>query len=236
MAVDYIVKNLAQVQAQAQAAMQEAKRSSPCTLLAAVKYALPGELEALLEAGVTDVGENRVQQLMANADTYAAYGTRVHFIGSLQTNKVKYIIDKVHMIHSVDSLRLAEEIEKRAAAKGLVINVLVEINSGREESKSGVLPEQAEDLCRALLALPHLRLCGFMTMGPRFESEADYRAYFAQTVALGATLWHTLGMEGEPLYSMGMSESFAAAIKEGASFVRVGRRLFYGRPEADQNG
>ena len=229
--LDYISENLSLVRDEARAAMQAVGRETPCTLLAAVKYAIPGELEALLEAGVSDVGENRVQQLMANADIYAAHGTRVHFIGSLQTNKVKYIIDKVHMIHSLDSLRLAAEIERRAAGCGRVIDVLVEINSGREESKSGVLPEQAEPLCRALLTLPHLRLCGFMTMGPRCESEAQYRAYFAETVALGDTLWRSLGLDGHPLYSMGMSESFAAAIKEGASFVRVGRRLFHGRPE-----
>ena len=235
----YLDRNVAQIRTRIADAAQSAGRApEEITLLAAVKSGEIGEIRYLhRDLGIRDLGENRVQQFLEHYEALREEkDIRWHFIGSLQTNKVKYIIDKVHMIHSVDSLSLAEEIEKRAAAKGLVINVLVEINSGREESKSGVLPEQAEDLCRALLALPHLRLCGFMTMGPRFESEADYRAYFAQTVALGATLWHTLGMEGEPLYSMGMSESFAAAIKEGASFVRVGRRLFYGRPETEQNG
>jgi pyridoxal phosphate enzyme (YggS family) len=233
MAKEYITQNLAATRAQLHEAMQAAGRTDSCAVLAAVKYAVEGEIEALLDAGVTDVGENRVQQLLENAELYAARGVRVHFIGSLQTNKVKYIADKVCMIHSLDSDRLAEEIEKRAAQRGRVIDVLVEINSGREESKTGVLPEQALALCQKALSLPHLRLCGFMTMGPRCESEAEYRAYFAETVALGKSLWKKLSLPGEPLFSMGMSESFTAAVKEGSSFVRVGRRLFAGRPEQE---
>ena len=230
--MQYIKNNLAAVQA----ALDEARAGLPkcCRILAAVKYAVPGEIEALLDAGVTDVGENRVQQLLENAPIYAARDVRVHFIGSLQTNKVKYIADKVDMIHSLDSEKLAKEIEKRAAACNRVIDVLVEINVAREEAKTGVLPEEAEALCRVVLSCPHLHLCGFMTMGPIFESEAEYRAYFQKTVALGDALWQTLSQSGKPLYSMGMSQSFAAAVKEGADFVRVGRRLFAGRPEQSQ--
>ena len=227
----YIENNLAIVREEILAAEHEVGRVDKTVMLAAVKYATDGEIEAMLDAGVTDVGENRVQQLMANLPLYERRACRVHFIGSLQTNKVKYIIDRVDVIHSLDSERLALEIEKRAAAKGRVIDVLVEINSGREESKSGVLPEQALDLCRTVLTLPHLRLAGFMTMGPICESEAEYRAYFKETVTLGNELWQTLGQAGEPAFSMGMSQSFPAAIKEGATWVRVGRRLFAGRPE-----
>ena len=127
MPMTYIKENLAATKAQLAAAMQEAGRQDGCVVLAAVKYAVPGEIEALLDAGVTDVGENRVQQLLDNAALYAARDVRVHFIGSLQTNKVKYIVDKVCMIHSLDSDKLALEIEKRAAQKGRVIDVLVEI-------------------------------------------------------------------------------------------------------------
>jgi pyridoxal phosphate enzyme (YggS family) len=226
--MQYIKDNLKAVQAELAAA--SAGLDGACRMLAAVKYAAPGEIEALLDAGVSDVGENRVQQLLENAPIYAARDVRVHFIGSLQTNKVKYIADKVDMIHSLDSEKLAKEIEKRASACGRVIDVLVEINVAREEAKTGVLPEEAEALCRAVLSLPHLRLCGFMTMGPIFEREEDYRAYFKQTVTLGNTIWSALSQQGKPLYSMGMSQSFTAAVKEGADFVRVGRRLFAGRP------
>ena len=126
---------------------------------------------------------------------------------------------------------MTAEIEKRAAACDRVIDVLVELNMAREEAKTGLLPEEAEALCHTVLSLPHLHLCGFMTMGPVFECETDYRRYFAETVTFGNALWQTLSLSGKPLYSMGMSQSFAAAVKEGADFVRVGRRLFAGRPE-----
>ncbi len=227
--MQYIKDNLCAVRSELSAAAKEAPQKD-CRMLVAVKYAVPGEIEALLDAGVTDVGENRVQQLLDNAPLYAARDVRVHFIGTLQTNKVKYIADKVDMIHSLDSEKLAKEIEKRAAACGRVIDVLVEINVAREEAKTGVMPEDAEALCRTVLALPHLRLCGFMTMGPILDGEDAYRAYFKKTVALGNELWHTLSLKDAPLFSMGMSQSFIAAVKEGADFVRVGRRLFAGRP------
>lgn len=227
----YIERNLAEVRREVAEAERAVGREGETLMLAAVKYAAEGEIEAMLDAGVTDVGENRVQQLMANLALYESRDVRVHFIGSLQTNKVKYIASRVDVIHSLDSERLALEIEKRAAACGRVIDVLVEINSGREASKSGVLPEEAAALCRVALSLPHLHLAGFMTMGPVCESEEEYRTYFAETVALGRRLWREIGAEGEPRFSMGMSQSFAAAIKEGATWVRVGRRLFAGRPE-----
>ncbi len=225
--MQYIKDNLHAVRTELAAA---AIRGKKCRMLAAVKYAVPGEIEALLDAGVTDVGENRVQQLLENAPLYAARDVRVHFIGTLQTNKVKYIADKVDMIHSLDSERLASEIEKRASAHGRVIDVLVEINVAREQAKTGIMPEDAEARCRAVLALPHLRLCGFMTMGPILDSDDAYRAYFKQTTDLGHKLWQALALDGAPLFSMGMSQSFIPAVKEGADFVRVGRRLFAGRP------
>ena len=150
----------------------------------------------------------------------------MHFIGSLQTNKVKYIIDKVEMIHSVDSLRLAAEIDKRAAQKGITVDVLVEINAAREEAKSGVMPEEVEPLCREIAQLSHLRLRGFMTMGPLFANQEAYVSFFKGVRALADELWSRLGREGKPLLSMGMSQSFCAAIEAGTDMVRVGRRLF----------
>ena len=173
------------------------------------------------------MGENRVQQLLDRWELLSAHQTRVHFIGSLQTNKVKYIIDKVSMIHSVDTAKLAAEIDRRAAQKQIVMDVLVEINGAREEAKRGVLPEDAEALCREILSMPNLKLRGFMTMGPRFESDDAYQAYFASVKNIGDALWQKLEMDGAPVYSMGMSESFVPAIAAGADMVRVGRRLFY---------
>jgi uncharacterized pyridoxal phosphate-containing UPF0001 family protein len=130
------------------------------------------------------------------------------------------------MIHSVDSAELAEEISRRAVAKGLTVPILIEINSGREEAKSGVLPEEAEALFRRVLALPGLAPSGFMTMAPKCEDAAAYRAYFQATRRLGEAIWQALALAGKPLFSMGMSGSYAEAIAEGADLVRVGRRLF----------
>ena len=230
---EHIKQNLSAVRAEIAKAEEQAGRDGKTLMLAAIKYGTDDEVCALLSGGVCDVGENRVQQLLDRWELLSAYQTRVHFIGSLQTNKVKYIIDKVCMIHSVDSARLAAEIDRRAAQKGIVMDVLVEINGAREEAKSGVLPEDAEALCREILSMSNVKLRGFMTMGPRFESDDAYQAYFASVKEIGDTLWQRLALQGTPLYSMGMSESFVPAIAAGADMVRVGRRLFYNSDQAN---
>ena len=226
MSYAYIENNLRAVRAELAAAEHAAAREGKTTLIAAVKYATDEELDALLSFGVQDIGENRVQQLLAHWEIAKAHGARVHFIGTLQRNKVKYIIDKVTAIHSVDSEALALEISRRATAAGRVIDVLVEVNSGREEAKSGVLPEDALALCRAVAALPGVKLNGLMTMAPRLESPAEYHAYFRETATLATAIWQSLGLAGAPELSMCMSESFPVAIAEGSTMVRVGRRLF----------
>ena len=226
MSFSYINENLAAVGREIAAAEKAAGRQGQTVMLAAIKYGSDEEVRALLEAGVTHVGENRVQQLLERYPLLRAAGAHIHFIGSLQTNKVKYIIDKVEMIHSVDSLRLAREIDRRAGAAGVVMDVLLEINGAREEAKSGVMPEEAEALCGELLQLSNLRLRGFMTMGPIFEDRDAYRRYFEGVRELGLALWRRLSLEGDPLFSMGMSQSFGAAIEAGADLVRVGRCLF----------
>lgn len=228
--MQYVKDNLTAVRGELTKAMGAG--SEKPLLVVAVKYATDAELEALLLSGVSDVGENRVQHLLSHAPLYEKHAdVRVHFIGTLQTNKVKYIIDKVDVIHSLDSERLAAEIERRAAKLQRTVDVLVELNLANEATKGGVDAGGAEALCRAVLSMKHLSLCGFMTMGPRMESEAEYRSYFRSTVEAGRALWQSLGLSGEPRFSMGMSESFLAAAKEGADWVRVGRRLFLGRPE-----
>jgi len=154
-------------------------------------------------------------------------GLNFHFIGKLQTNKVKYIADKVCMIHSLDSLRLAAEIERQMTKLGRSMDVLVEINSGAEENKSGIAPAEAAELCAALSDFPHLNLRGFMTMAPKCEENEEYRKFFQETFRLGLDIWsETLHNIGRPLFSMGMSGNFEIAIEEGADMVRVGRALF----------
>ncbi|MBQ3063750.1 MAG: YggS family pyridoxal phosphate-dependent enzyme [Clostridia bacterium] len=226
MSMTYIEKNLAAVRAELAEAEVAAGREGQTRLIAAVKYATDEELEALLSLGVAEVGENRVQQLLAHWDIIRAHGAQVHFIGTLQRNKVKYIVDKVAAIHSVDSSALAAEISRRAVAAGRTIDVYVEVNSGREEAKSGLLPEDAAALCREIVDLPGISLVGLMTMAPHCENPDDYHKYFAETRRLADEIWQALGLSGKPQLSMGMSESFMAAIAEGAHAVRVGRRLF----------
>ena len=224
----YLDRNIAEVRARIESAKAEAGRTDEITLVAAVKSGEVDEINYLHRAlGVNNVGENRVQQFLERYDRLDKEGLRIHFIGHLQTNKVKYIIDKVHMIHSVDSERLAVEIDRQAAKHGTVMKVLVEINSGREENKDGVMPEDAAALCLALRNYPHLELCGFMTMAPICEDKAEYRKYFDEISHLAVDIWtKTLDNKGDPILSMGMSESFEAAIASGSTAIRVGRRLF----------
>ncbi len=229
--LSYMNENLAEIRARIDAAKACRPREyadRDVTLLAAIKYTDAEHVNYLHRVlGVTDVGENRVQQLLARWDALDREGLRIHFIGTLQSNKVKYIIDKVCMIHSLDSLSLAREIEKQAAKHGLVMDVLVEINSGCEESKSGLCPDEVADFCAALSEFPHIKLRGFMTMAPKCEKNEDYRKYFQETSRQCLDIWQKkLHNIGRPILSMGMSGSFEAAIEEGADIVRIGRALF----------
>ena len=183
------------------------------------------------ECGHRLIGENRVQELCDKYDRLRRELLEIHFIGYLQSNKVRQIIDKVDMIHSVDRLSLAEEINRRAMEKGLTMDILCEINIGREEEKGGVMPERAEEFCRQLAEFPNLRLRGIMTMAPKLENERDYLPYFEETkriydrlreTAIPNTLFDTL--------SMGMSESYGIAAECGSNLVRVGSAVFGKRP------
>ena len=229
MMLTYIRENYEAVAEALERALTRAGRCDKPLLLAAVKYATDEELIALQEVGIAAVGENRVQQWQVHKPFYRP-DLPVHFIGTLQKNKVKYIAADVAMIHSVDSVPLAEEIERQAARCGRVVPVLIEINSAGEESKSGVLPKEARPLLETLLTLPHVAPRGVMTMGPRGLDEAEYRRLFADVREQAFGLWQGVGLAGKPLLSMGMSESFEAGVLEGADIVRVGRRFFAGRP------
>ena len=202
-------------------------REAP-TLVAVTKSGSDEELLALAEAGALDIGENRPGELCRRGKllSEAGFSPRLHEIGSLQRNKVKYIIESVSLIHSLDSLRLAWEIERQAARVGRRVPVLIEINSAREESKGGVLPEEAESLLLAISSFPHLIPSGIMTMGPVCEDPEDIRPYFRQARRVFDDLQNKYGFEGEPVLSMGMTDSYRVAVEEGATLVRVGRKLF----------
>ncbi len=229
--LSYMNENLVRIRARVDAAKERRRQELAdvdVMLLAAVKYTDAEHINYLRRTlGVRDVGENRVQQLLEHWEALDREDLRIHFIGTLQSNKVKYIIDKVCMIHSLDSLSLAKEIERQAAKHDLVMDVLVEINSGREENKSGLDPCEVEGFCLQLKDFSHLRLRGFMTMAPKCEKKEDYRKYFSETYHKCIDIWtKKLYNIGRPVISMGMSESFEEAIEEGSSIIRVGRALF----------
>ena len=226
----YIDRNLARVRAELETACAAGGYPPDGVLLtAAIKSADAGEINYLHRVlGVHCVGENRVQQLLERYDALDREGLSIHFIGTLQTNKVKYIVDKVDMIQSLDSDKLAREIEKQAAKIGRTMDVLIEINSGSEISKGGVAPEEVGEFARRITGgeYPHLRLRGFMTMAPK-STEEEYRAIFAGVRRLCEAVWAELPVAGERMeLSMGMSESYKPAAAEGATMVRVGRGLF----------
>ena len=229
--LSYMDTNLKVIRARIEAA--KARRTGDAadgdvTLLAAIKYTDAEHVNYLHRVlGVNDVGENRVQQLLERWDLLDREGLRIHFIGTLQSNKVKYIIDKVCMIHSLDSHSLAREIERQAAKRGIVMDVLVEVNSGLEENKSGLRPDEVEDFCLSLTQYPHIRLRGFMTMAPKCEKIEDYRKYFQETSRQCLDIWRKkLHNIDRPILSMGMSDSFEPAIEEGATVVRIGGAIF----------
>ena len=225
----YLDRNVEGIRENIRAAAQASGRDvSDIVLMSAVKSADVGEINYIHRAlGISDIGENRVQQLLERYEALDKEGLRIHFIGSLQTNKVKYIIDKVHLIHSLDSDRLASEIDKQAKKHGIVARVLVEINSGNEESKGGIEMEDAAEFCLSLAKYESIELCGFMTMAPRCENKEDYYKYFGRTRDEAKRIWRdVLLREGEPILSMGMSESYAEAIACGSNMVRVGRGMF----------
>lgn len=224
----YIDKNTAEIRGRIKQAQEKSEHMQNVKLVAAVKYASPDEIKYLTEhSGVTDIGENRVNQLLEHYEFIDKDKVNVHFIGSLQTNKVKYIIDKVCMIHSLDSLHLAAEIDRQAKKHGITMDVLVEINCGREESKGGLMPEEVGDFCRQLADFTSLNLRGFMTMAPKCEKKEEYLQYFAETYQLFLDIWRKIVHNNrEPVVSMGMSESFEEAILCGSNCVRIGRALF----------
>lgn len=195
-------------------------------LVAAVKTRKPEDILEAIEAGVKIVGENYVQEAER---AYEAVGGRArwHFIGYLQKNKVKKAVKLFDMIETVDSIELAEEIDRRCAQIDKVMPVLIEINSGREKQKTGVLPEKAAQLIREVSSLPNLRITGLMTMGPRSGDPEDSRPYFRETKKVFEKIKKLNLPHVEMRYlSMGMTNSYKIAIEEGANMVRIGSKIF----------
>lgn len=199
-------------------------------LVAAAKMRSPGEILEAIEAGVKIIGENYVQEAER---AYALIGNRAkwHFIGHLQRNKVKKAVKLFDMIETVDSEDIAAEIDEKCRQLNKVMPVLVEINSGREKQKSGVLPEDAEDLIRTISNLHNIKVEGLMTMGPLFDNPEEARPCFAETKKLFERI-KKLGLPNVEMrcLSMGMTDSYTVAVEEGANIVRIGTRIFGERP------
>ncbi len=195
-------------------------------LVAAAKTRKPEEILEAIEAGMKIVGENYVQEAER---AYAVAGDRVrwHLIGHLQRNKVKKAVKIFDMIETVDSVEIAREIDKRCSQIDKVMPVLIEINSGREKQKSGVFPEEAEQLIREASSLQNIRVKGLMTMGPRFGNPEDARPYFVETKKIFEKIKKLNLPNVEMKYlSMGMTNSYKIALDEGANIVRIGSKIF----------
>ena len=198
-------------------------------LVAAAKTRKPAEVLEAVEAGIKIIGENYVQEA---EEAYAVVGNRVrwHFIGHLQSNKVKKAVRIFDMIETVDSVKIATEIGRHCSQTGKVMPVLIEINSGREEQKSGVLPEDAERLVRDISSLKNIKVEGLMTMGPRFGDPEDSRPYFAETRKVFENIKVLNLANADMKYlSMGMTNSYRVALEEGANIVRIGSKIFSDR-------
>lgn len=182
---------------------------------------------AVKECGVKYVGENRVQELLEKYDRLKNLPCEIHFIGTLQKNKVKYIIDKVSLIHSVGSVSLCDEIERQAEKHGVIMNVLCEVNIGEEENKSGFLPDEVPAAFEKMLTYPHIRPLGLMTMAPVCQNKSDYLKYFTKTYRLFVdNCIKKVDNRYKPVLSMGMSDSYREAAECGSTMVRIGSAVF----------
>ena len=219
--------NLEKINEQIKTAAEGCGRSADDVLLVAVsKTRTPEEINIAIDAGVTDIGENKVQEIMDKYD--AVKPVKWHMIVHLQTNKVKYIIDKVSMIHSVDSYKLAVEIDKRAKSHGITMDILLQVNSAQEESKFGITTDETEKLIHDILEnCENIRIRGLMCIAPFAENPEEIKVYFEEV----KKQYDQFGrIEHERLdfkyLSMGMSHDFTVAIEAGSNLVRVGSAIF----------
>jgi len=248
-----LAEKLDEVKDRIAAACAKAKREpSDVTLIAVTKTAAPEAIREILQLGVGDLGESRVQVLQQRAaqvnEFFArkqAHGgdeglpakLRWHMIGHLQRNKIKAILPLVSMVHSIDSLRLAEELDTQCLKAGKKMPVLMEVNSSEESSKSGVAVGAAVHLAEQIDSMPNLQIIGLMTMGPLDATEQQTRRVFARTREIFEEMkWHKIGGTNLRHLSMGMSNDFELAIQEGATMVRIGTLLFGGKVADEEMG
>ena len=226
-----IAENVARIKAQmAQAAIAAGRSPEDILLCAATKMNDAPAVREAIAAGVDCCGENRVQELTAKLSQNAYEGAPVHFIGHLQTNKVKQVVGKVDLIHSIDSLRLLEAVDKEADRQGIRQDVLLEVNIGSEESKSGFSVHEIEDVISQLDKFSAIRVMGFMAIPPICQNPTDNHKFFQEmynlSVDIGAKKYDNVC---GTILSMGMSDDYADAIACGSTMIRVGTAIFGSR-------
>ena len=223
-----VADNLAQIRANILAACSEAGRSPDSVRLLAVTKTVDAErINAAIRMGVGQIGENRVQEYLKKKDSLELSDVGVHLIGHLQTNKVKQIVGQVDMIESVDSVKLATAISNRSLELGIVTPILIEVNIGGEEAKSGVAPENLQNLLEEISSFKGISVRGLMTIPPILDTEEEKRAIFSKMyqlfVDIRAKKLDNISMQE---LSMGMSGDYREAILEGSTIVRIGSALF----------
>lgn len=226
-----VIENLKTVEKNIEDACKRAGRDRSEVTLIAVSKTKPVEMiHEAMDYGIVHFGENKVQEMLDKIEAIPDTSLQWHMIGHLQRNKVKYIVDKACLIHSVDSLRLAEQIEQEAAKKNIVVNILVEVNIAKEESKFGIMPEELEDLLEKIKKFSHVKVKGLMTIAPFVENSEENRIHFQKLHELYIDIKSknndNINME---ILSMGMTGDYEVAIEEGATMVRVGTGIFGNR-------
>ena len=211
----------------ARAAEKSGRKPEEITFLAATKTVEPAVINYAVSLGLKHIGENKVQELLSKYEEYDLKNCELQFIGHLQTNKVRQIIDKVAMIQSVDSRKLAAEISKQSVKNGIVSNILIEVNIGREENKSGVLKEELDELIGKISEMPNIKIRGLMTVPPICKEKIEVCKFFDEMYKLfidfSCKKSDNVCMD---YLSMGMSDDYEEAVLSGANMVRVGSRLF----------
>ena len=211
-------------------AVRNALHTNQVTIVAVTKTQPPEVVRAAFAAGLTVMGENRVQEALEKASQVKDLPLEWHLIGHLQTNKVKQAVSLFSLIHSIDSSRLALEINRCAAEIGKIQDVLLQVNVAGEKSKSGIAPEQANELAKLIESLLHIRLCGVMTIAPFYDNPEHARPVFRQTRSIFDTLRR--GASSPECFrwlSMGMTHDYGVAVEEGSNMIRIGTGLFGAR-------
>jgi pyridoxal phosphate enzyme (YggS family) len=233
-----IAENVRNIRSRIESACVRAgRRTSEVTLVAVAKTFSSALIREVLASGVFDIGENYVQEFQRKRDELADVAGKIrwHFIGHLQSNKVKHVVEWIHLIHSIDSLRLAKEVDRQASRTARVVDVLIEVNTAGESSKFGVRAEETRKLAEQMSALHNINLAGLMTIGPFLPDPETSRPSFRLLAEVRNELQHSLGLP-LPHLSMGMTNDCEIAIAEGATLVRIGTAIFGPRAKRTEQG